>query len=179
MPTVVPQLKTITVGGAVSGVGIESSSFRYGFVHETVLEMEILLGDGRIVVCSPAENPDLFYGFPNSYGTLGYVLRLKVRLIPAQRYVHVRHSRFTSSEAYFASVSEQRGIDYLDGTIFSANEMYLTSGHFVNEAPRVSDYTYLRIYYKRNGQRLVRHTGRSWSVADRPVGRQLAARPVR
>jgi FAD/FMN-containing dehydrogenase len=148
LPTVVPQLKTITVGGAVSGVGIESSSFRYGLVHETVLEMEILLGDGRIVVCSPSENPDLFFGFPNSYGTLGYVLRLKVRLIPAQRYVHVKHSRFTSPEAYFASVSEQRGIDYLDGTIFSANEMYLTTGRFVTEAPRVSDYTYLRIFYK-------------------------------
>lgn len=148
LPTVVPQLKTITVGGAVSGVGIESSSFRYGLVHETVLEMEILLGDGRIVVCSPAQNPDLFFGFPNSYGTLGYALRLKIRLIPAQRYVHIRHSRFTEPEAYFASVGEQRGIDYLDGAIFGANEMYLTSGQFVNDAPRVSDYTYLGIYYR-------------------------------
>jgi FAD/FMN-containing dehydrogenase len=133
---------------AVTGSDNPASSFRYGLVHETVLEMEILLGDGRIVVCSPSQNPDLFFGFPSSYGTLGYVLRLKIRLIPAQRYVHVRHSRFASPEAYFASVSEQRGIDYLDGTIFSANEMYLTSGRFLNEAPRVSDYTYLRIYYK-------------------------------
>ena len=30
MPTVVPQLKTITIGGAVTGLGIESSSFRSG-----------------------------------------------------------------------------------------------------------------------------------------------------
>ncbi len=30
MPFVVPELKTITLGGAVTGVGIESSSFRYG-----------------------------------------------------------------------------------------------------------------------------------------------------
>ena len=47
LPTVVPQLKTITIGGAISGIGIESSSFKYGLVHETVEEMEILLGDGR------------------------------------------------------------------------------------------------------------------------------------
>jgi FAD/FMN-containing dehydrogenase len=40
MPAVVPQLKTITVGGAVAGVGIEATSFRYGLVHETVLEMD-------------------------------------------------------------------------------------------------------------------------------------------
>lgn len=80
LPAVVPQLKTITIGGAVSGVGIESSSFRYGLVHETVEEMDVLLGDGSVLVCSSTLNPDLFYGFANSYGTLGYILRLKVRL---------------------------------------------------------------------------------------------------
>src|SRR5688572_21321409 len=36
MPAVVPQLKSITLGGAATGCGIESSSFRYGLVHETV-----------------------------------------------------------------------------------------------------------------------------------------------
>ena len=41
-PPVVPELKTITVGGAVSGLGIEASSFKHGLVHETVEEMEIL-----------------------------------------------------------------------------------------------------------------------------------------
>ena len=39
MPLVVPQLKTITLGGAVTGLGIESSSFREGLPHESVLEM--------------------------------------------------------------------------------------------------------------------------------------------
>ena len=42
MPAVVPQLKTITIGGAVAGVGIESSSHRQGLVHETVRELEVL-----------------------------------------------------------------------------------------------------------------------------------------
>ena len=36
MPLVVPQLKTITLGGAVTGLGIESSSFRNGLPHESV-----------------------------------------------------------------------------------------------------------------------------------------------
>ena len=71
LPAVVPQLKTITVGGAVSGLGIESSSFKYGLVHETVEAMEILTGNGDIVTCSACRHQDLFFGFPNSYGTLG------------------------------------------------------------------------------------------------------------
>jgi len=41
MPFVVPQLKTITLGGAVTGLGIESTSLRLGMPHESVLAMEI------------------------------------------------------------------------------------------------------------------------------------------
>ena len=43
-PLVVPQLKTITLGGAVTGLGIESASFRNGLPHESVLEMDVLTG---------------------------------------------------------------------------------------------------------------------------------------
>jgi FAD/FMN-containing dehydrogenase len=150
LPAVVPQLKTITVGGAVSGLGIESSSFKFGLVHETIEKMEILLGDGRLLTCSCREHPDIFYGFPNSYGTLGYALGLTIRLIPAKPYVHLTHTRFTNPESYFARIVERANsaVDYLDGTIFSRGEMYLTEGEFLDHAPAVSDYTYMDIYYK-------------------------------
>ncbi|MDO8598370.1 MAG: FAD-binding protein, partial [Sulfuricaulis sp.] len=52
MPTVVPQLKSITLGGATVGCGIEATSFKYGLVHETVQEMEILLADGSVALCT-------------------------------------------------------------------------------------------------------------------------------
>ena len=41
IPLVVPQLKTITLGGAVTGLDIEATSFRNGLPHESVLEMDI------------------------------------------------------------------------------------------------------------------------------------------
>ena len=75
-PLVVPQLKTITLGGAVTGLGIESTSFRNGLPHESVLEIDILTGSGEIITATPdGEHADLFFGFPNSYGTLGYSTR--------------------------------------------------------------------------------------------------------
>jgi hypothetical protein len=40
---VVPELKTITVGGTIVGIGIESSSFKHGFVHEGLLEADVLV----------------------------------------------------------------------------------------------------------------------------------------
>jgi FAD/FMN-containing dehydrogenase len=151
MPPVVPQLKSITIGGAVSGIGIESSSFRYGLVHETVEEMEVLLGDGSTLVCSPHnEHRDLFFGFPNSYGTLGYALRLKVRTVPVKPYVRLTHVRYTDTAAYFEALNERcaSAVDFVDGTVFGPGEYYLTLGEFVAQAPYTSDYTYEKIYYR-------------------------------
>ncbi len=86
IPLVVPQLRTITLGGAVTGLGIESTSFRSGFPHESVLEMDVLTGAGEIVTTRPGE--DLFDAFPNSYGSLGYATRLQIRLeeVPGPRH---------------------------------------------------------------------------------------------
>ena len=151
LPAVVPQLKTITVGGAVSGLGIESSSFKYGLVHETVEEMEILTGKGSIVGCSPCKNRDLFFGFPNSYGTLGYALGLTIRLVPAKPYVHLTHARFSEPAGFFAHLAQlcDRGAtDFLDGAIFGKDELYVTQAAFSDNALLVSDYTYMDIYYR-------------------------------
>ena len=52
MPLVVPQLRTITLGGAVTGLGIESTSFRNGLPHESVLEMDVLTGAGDLVTAT-------------------------------------------------------------------------------------------------------------------------------
>ena len=63
-PLVVPQLKTITLGGAVTGLGIESASFRNGMPHESVLEMDILTGAGELLTVSPERHTDLLPSFP-------------------------------------------------------------------------------------------------------------------
>jgi FAD/FMN-containing dehydrogenase len=162
MPLVVPELKTITIGGAVTGLGIESSSFRNGCPHESVLEMDVLVGDGRIVTAAPdGPHADLFFGFPNSYGTLGYALRLRIELEPVRPFVALRHSRFGETSQYFAALAEVvaarvldgEPVDFVDGVFFGPDEMYLTTGRFVDDAPHVSDYGGRQIYYRSLQQR--------------------------
>jgi FAD/FMN-containing dehydrogenase len=157
MPLVVPQLKTITLGGAVTGLGIESTSLRSGMPHESVTEMEILTGDGRVVTAAEGnEHHDLFRGFPNSYGTLGYSLSLTIELEPVKPYVHVRHFAFTTPEACMDAIAEiakagsyhGHQADFVDGTAFGTDELYLTVGAFSDVAPWRSDYTGQKIYYQ-------------------------------
>ncbi len=151
MPAVVPQLKTITLGGAVAGVGIEATSFRHGLVHDTVLEMEILAGDGRIYLCSAAnDHRDLFLGFPNSYGTLGYALRVRAKTLPVKKFVRIDHAVHSEPKAYFAALERASAspADFVDGVVFGTGELYLTTGSFTDEAPFTSDYTFEHIYYR-------------------------------
>ena len=151
MPAVVPQLKTITIGGAAAGVGIEATSFRHGLVHETLLELEVLLPGGQVVVCTPDnDHRDLFYGFANSYGTLGYALRLRQRTLPVKPYVKVQHMRYQTARGFFADLAEHcgNGADFVDAVVFDPHTLVLNLGRFVDHCPWVSDYGYQQIYYR-------------------------------
>jgi FAD/FMN-containing dehydrogenase len=158
VPKVVPQLRTITLGGAVAGLGIESTSFRNGMPHETVREMDVFTGAGDVVTCSrDNEHAELFWTFPNSYGSLGYATRLRIELERIPRYVALRHVRFEDPRALSDAISTIVAdgawsgvrVDGLDGVAFAPGEYYLTLAEFTAErraAP--SDYTGQQIYYR-------------------------------
>ena len=151
MPAVVPQLKSITLGGALAGVGIEATSFRHGLVHEAVREFDVLTGAGEVVTAAPdSEHADLFFAFPNSYGTLGYALRVRAATAPVRPYVAVEHRRNSDAGAFFAALAAECAgdADFVDGVVFGADDFVLNVARFVDAAPFVSDYTYENIYYR-------------------------------
>ena len=162
IPYVVPQLKTITLGGAVTGLGIESTSFRNGLPHESVLEMDVFTGAGEVVTCTADnEHADLFATFPNSYGSLGYATRLRIELEPVASHVAVRHVRFTDATALqdaIASITDTwlwhgERVDALDGTAFEPGEYYLTLGRWEQSDGPSSDYAGQQIYWRSIQQR--------------------------
>jgi FAD/FMN-containing dehydrogenase len=153
-PPVVPELKTITIGGAVSGLGIEASSFRHGLVHETVEEMEILCGDGVIRICRPDnESADLFHAIPNSYGSLGYILRLRVKLVPASPFVALTHRVFSDRIPFLSAMEtvcslSPQAPDFVEGVAFTPDDFVLTTARLTHESGPVSDYKGMQIYYR-------------------------------
>lgn len=162
IPTVVPQLRTITLGGAVTGLGIESTSLRLGLPHEAVLEMDVLTGSGELITATPDnEHAEFFKAFPNSYGSLGYAVRLRIRLEPATTHVRLRHHFAGISGKAIEVINEvaasgefdgQR-VDAIDGTAFAPDQIYLTLSEFTNDNGVTSDYTGQEIYYRSIAER--------------------------
>lgn len=157
LPAVVPELATITAGGAVSGGGIEASSVYYGLVHDTVLAMDILLPSGHVVTATPKNSyKDLFYGMANSFGTLGYILKLTIKLVKAKPYMHLRHLRFSEFDELLNTIKtvtksnmfDDERVDFIDGSGFEKNNLFLTLGTFVDEAPQASNYRYMGRYFE-------------------------------
>ena len=150
LPKVSPELKHITIGGATVGIGIESSCAHHGFVHDMLLEVDVLLGDGRIVTCrADNEYADLFHALPNSYGSLGYILRAVMQLIPAKPFVKVTNKRYHNSRDYLAAMKHAvaEKCEFVEGLFFNKDELYLTTAELVDEAPKTVN-IFRTVYYK-------------------------------
>lgn len=123
VPPVVMELPGITVGGGIQGGAGESSSFKYGGFHETCFEYEIVLGNGEIITCSSKNNSDLYWGIPCSYGSLAIITKIKIKLIPAKKFVRlicIRTESFSNAVSLIEKLI-QEPIDFIESIFFSKN----------------------------------------------------------
>ena len=156
IPTVVPELEGITIGGAIAGCSVESMSYRYGGFHDSCLEYEIIKSDGEVLVCSPEDNAFYFEMIHGSCGTLAILTRVKFRLLPAKQYVRLDHRRyhdFASFEAALISHCQPGEHDFVDAIVHAPDELVMVVGSFVDEAPYTSDYRRVNIYHSSTRER--------------------------
>lgn len=157
VPIIVPELKTITVGGAVAGCSIESMSYKYGGFHDTCLEYEVITATGEVLNCTPEnENSLVFEMVHGTFGTLGIISRLKFRLIPAEPFVRVKYEKYGTLEEYKDAIWRHfcRGeVDFMDGIIHSPAEYVLSVADFVDTAPYMNKYDWTKVYYQSTAKR--------------------------
>lgn len=152
LPLVAPELKHITIGGATVGIGIESTCFRYGFVHDSLIEADVLLPDGKVITCTADnEHADLFHALPNSYGTLGYILRAKIRLHPAKRFTQLSMKTFADPQRYLDAMkaeTERDDLDFVEGVFYEDRRFILMTGTMLDSVPHVDDILRKHVFYK-------------------------------
>jgi Delta24-sterol reductase len=132
MPPVVPEFKNITVGGAIMGTAIESSSHQFGLFSDNCLAYEILLGDGSIVRATAKENSDLFYGIVGSYGSLGIILSAEIQLITAPSFVKLTYRTFHTIADAISHMQSLSGKStspaFIEGIVYSSEHIVIIEG---------------------------------------------------
>ncbi|KAK4250718.1 hypothetical protein C7999DRAFT_28801 [Corynascus novoguineensis] len=140
VPPVVMEFPGITVGGGFSGSSAESSSFRCGFFSDNVHEVEMILGNGEIVQASNDHHQDLFHAAAGALGTLGIVTAVRLRLVPAKAFVHVRYTRLATflpdAIGQFRKMKAGATFEYLDAILYSKQHAVAITGTSIhNDLP--------------------------------------------
>jgi len=133
---VLPEMDDLTVGGLMMGVGIETSSHKYGLFNDTVVELELVLSDGSCVSCSKTKNRELFDACPWSYGTLGMLTAVTIKVMKSKPFVKLEYFPCYEKKMgakLFSKLSEEQEADFVESLAYSEHEQ-VRSG--VNGLPR-------------------------------------------
>jgi len=133
---VLPEMDDLTVGGLLMGVGIETSSHIYGLFNDTVVEAEVVLADGTVVVCNQQKNKDLFDALPWSYGTLGFLTSVTIRLVPCKPFVRVEYIpclHRDEAESVLRKYSEMKDPpSFVEALSYSMDKMVVMLGEYAD-----------------------------------------------
>lgn len=135
LPPVVMEFPGITVGGGFVGTAGESSSFKYGFFDRTVLSVEVVLADGEVVRASATQNQELFEGLRGSFGTLGVLTLVELRLLDVGSFVEVTYRPTSSFEHAMKALGEEtrrEDADYVDGILFAKDSGVVVTGRLTS-----------------------------------------------
>ncbi|KAJ5971553.1 uncharacterized protein N7479_001471 [Penicillium vulpinum] len=159
VPLVVVEFPNISVGGGFSGTSGESSSFREGFFDHTVNWIEMVLADGQVVKAyndrvetgsgpEPADkHSDLFWGTASSFGTLGVVTLLEIRLKKSQPLVELKYyvnSNMNDAVRAFEEASADPTTEYLDGIVYARDKIVVCAGKQVEQSSNVKPRCFTR-----------------------------------
>ncbi|MBN1850137.1 MAG: FAD-binding oxidoreductase [Deltaproteobacteria bacterium] len=157
VPFTVPELKTITIGGAVAGCSIESMSYKYGGFHDSCMEYEIITAEGEILHCTPKNKNQLIFEMVHgTFGTLGIISQLTFKLTPAEPFVRVKYEKYSNMKDYQKAIwghFKKQDVDFMDGIIHSPQEYVLSLAYFTNQAPYTNNYNWTKVYFQSTATR--------------------------
>ncbi|MGD8607831.1 MAG: FAD-binding oxidoreductase [Myxococcales bacterium] len=133
------EMKDATLGGLVMALGMTTHSHVCGLVHDTVTAYEIVTANGDLVrATADNEHSDLFRALPWSHGTLGLLVALEMRVIPAPSHVRMVYRPFYALDAYAEEyrrlASDPDPPHFVETIIFGKDRAVIMEGYLAGKA---------------------------------------------
>lgn len=148
---VLPELDDLTVGGLVCGVGVETSSHKYGLFTHICVRYEIVLADGTLQRCSAEENEELFRAIPWSHGTLGFLVGVEIKIMKCKEWVQVSYEPYNKKESCLKACNTyfNSDFDFVEALLYSPQESVVMVGKMVDKPdPTKGKVNRIGSYYK-------------------------------
>ncbi len=99
---VTPGTKFVSLGGCVAADVHGKNHHHDGSFGEHVVSIELILADGRRVLCSPSEKPELFWATVGGMGLTGIIGEVTLKLVPVtSAYMRVKNHVAANLEQLF------------------------------------------------------------------------------
>lgn len=131
-PSILPEFKNITIGGAIMGGAGESGSHLWGCFNDICCSYDVMIGNGDVIHVSPSKEAELYYGIAGSYGSLGALLLAEIQLTPISSFIYLNYYVSNSLEAIDRLKSHGSSSHrpfFLDGIIFSKDLAVVIEGN--------------------------------------------------
>ena len=131
------EMEDATLGGLVLAIGMTTHSHVSGLVHDTVEAYELVTAHGEILrVTRDGEHADLFRALPWSHGTLGLLVALELRVIPAPTHVRLVYRPFFDLDEYCREHERLLRLDsppfFLEAQVFGRHRAVILEGYLAS-----------------------------------------------
>ncbi|MBM7772823.1 hypothetical protein JOD54_003027 [Actinokineospora baliensis] len=120
VPPVATDYLGLSVGGTLSVGGVGGATSHHGMLVDTVRELEVVTGEGKLVRCSPTVERELFEAVLGGLGQYAVIVKATLRLVPAATTARIYHLSYPDLRSMTAAqriaLADGR-FDYLEGQV--------------------------------------------------------------
>ena len=146
-PPVLTDYLSLSIGGTLSVGGVNGTSYNHGAQVDNVISLDVVTGAGDLVTCSLESNRDLFESTLAGLGQCAIIVRAKLKLIPAPRFIRAYDIAYQHLDSFlldFQKILMGERFDYVQGVVTASptknrRKYILEAVSFYDEKPPDND----------------------------------------
>lgn len=129
-----------SVGGSIS-TNVHGRGMQSGSISDTIIELTILLTNGKLIKCSPEKRLDLFKGIVGGYSLLGIIVKAKLKTVKNIKVESHVIKKPLNKTNFYDSIKQalKSNVIFYNANIYPTRETELVSYYYVKTQKLVTE----------------------------------------